>query len=137
MAQGSDRRSSRFEEPRSEYWRAQSEAWSSSGLTQATFCEEHSLSLSAFRWWRWKLKREDSGKGAYAAPREARDPAMRLVPVRVVDPPSRMCLSSPPSADACSSFEVVLASGTTVRVPRDFDAATLSRLLCTLEAMGC
>jgi hypothetical protein len=137
MAQGSDRRSSHLEEPRSQYWRTQSEAWSSSGLTQAAFCGERSLSLAAFRWWRWKLKREGSANGASTAPREARDQAMRLVPVRVVDSPSRTGLSSPPSADAGSSFEVLLASGTTVRVPKDFDAAALSRLLCTLEAVGC
>jgi hypothetical protein len=137
MAQGSDRRSSRLNEPRSEYWRTQSEAWSSSGLTQGAFCEEHNLSLSALRWWRWRLKREDSGKGVSTTPREACEQAMRLVPVRLVDTPGRTGSSSSLSVDTSSSFEVVLASGTRVRVPRDFDAVALSRLLCTLGAVGC
>ncbi len=69
--------------PRSEYWRDQSEDWESSGLTQADFCAERGLSLPALRWWRWKLKREDSGSTSSWAPEKSS--GMRLVPVRVVD----------------------------------------------------
>ena len=141
MAQRRSRRSSRPEEsqPRSEYWRAQSVAWQTSGMTQADFCEEHELSLPALRWWRWKLKREDGESEPSTAPEKDSGRAMRLVPVRVVDPEPHH-----PTPSSCSTsavpplaFEVVLESGATIRMPRDFDAEALSRLLRTLEAVGC
>ncbi len=124
-------------QPRSEYWRDQSEDWESSGLTQAEFCEERGLSLPAFRWWRWKLKREGSGSASSKAPEEGG--GMRLVPVRIVDPETRSPspLSCSVSGEATSTFEVLLESGTCIRVPGDFDADALSRLLRTLGAVGC
>lgn len=139
MAQLKDRPSSSGQSrPRSEYWRGQHEAWLRSGLTQVDFCEQRDLSLAAFRWWRWKLKSEDSGSTAPAAPLE-RNATMRLVPVRVVDSetPSPMPPSCPASINAPSCFEVLLKSGLCVRIPRDFDAESLSRLLRTLESVGC
>lgn len=123
--------------PRSEYWRGKSEDWETSGMTQADFCEERDLSLPAFRWWRWKLKKEDRASTSSLAPAEGG--GMRLVPVRVVDPETRSptALSCSATAQPASSFEVLLESGTCIRVPGDFDAAALSRLLRTLEAVGC
>ena len=119
------------------YWRDQSEDWESSSLTQADFCAERGLSLPSLRWWRWKLKQEDSGSTSSVAPEEGS--GMRLVPVRVVDaelqsPPP---MSSSVSAQPASAFEVLLESGTCIRVPGDFDAEALSRLLRTLETVGC
>ncbi len=132
-------RSSRPEEsrPRSEYWRDRSEDWESSGQTQADFCAERGLSLPAFRWWRWKLKQEDSGSTNSLAPEEGS--GMRLVPVRIVDAEAQSPTPLPCSVSAQQSlaFEVLLESGTCIRVPRDFDAEALSRLLRTLEAVGC
>ena len=129
MAQRSSRRPSGTEksQPRSEYWRGQSAAWVRSGLTQADFCAEHELSLSALRWWRWKLKREDERSTSTALSKTS-DGSMRLVPVRVVDPQARS--STPLSCTApggpSSAFEVLLKSGTTIRVPGDFEAEALS-----------
>ena len=124
-------------QPRSEYWRDQSEDWESSGVTQASFCEERGLSLPAFRWWRWKLKQEDRRGMSSLAPEESG--GMRLVPVRVVDlePRSPTPSSCSATAQPASAFEVLLESGTCIRVPGDFDADALSRLLRTLEAVGC
>ncbi len=124
-------------QPRSEYWRDQSEDWESSGLTQADFCAERGLSLPAFSWWRWKLKQESRGSTSSLALEVGS--GMRLVPVRVVEPEAQ---SPPPlscsvSAKPDAAFEVLLESGTCIRVPGDFDAEALSRLLHTLEAVGC
>ncbi len=70
---------------------------------------------------------EDSGQG------------MRLVPVRVVDPEPQRPKPLPCSASVgpAPAFEVLLANGHCIRVPGDFDAEALSRLLRTLEAVGC
>ena len=132
-------RSSRPEDsqPRSEYWRDQSEDWEISGLTQADFCSERGLSLPAFRWWRWKLKQEDRGSTSSVAPEEGS--GLRLVPVRIVDAEARSPtpLSHSRPAAPAAAFEVLLTSGTAIRVPEDFDADALSRLLRTLESVGC
>ncbi len=129
MAQRSSGRSSGPEEsqPRSEYWRGQSEAWLRSGWTQADFCEEHKLSLSAFRWWRWKLKKDELGSEASVAPVEDSGQGMRLVPVRVVDPEPQRPKPLPCSASVgpAPAFEVLLANGHCIRVPGDFDAEAL------------
>lgn len=130
-------RSSRPEEsqPRSEYWRDRSEDWESSGQTQADFCAERGLSLPAFRWWRWKLKQEGSGSTRSRVREEGG--GMRLVPVRVVAAKAQSPTSVPCSVPPASAFEVLLESGTCIRVPGDFDAEALSRLLRTLEAVRC
>ncbi len=39
--------------------------------------------------------------------------------------------------DGCGVLEVVVATGRVVRVPRDFDAVALQRLLAVLEADPC
>jgi len=137
MAQRRIRQSSRREEPesRSEYWRGQSNAWLRSGQTQGDFCEEQDLSLSAFRWWRWKLKKEESRPDGFEVEVADQRRGMRFVPVRVVDPESPRPSSA--AGDSPRTFEVILNGGTRVRVPRDFDSEALSRLLHTLEAMRC
>ncbi len=141
MAQRRSRRSSPSKElqPLAEYWREQQQSWLSSGLTQADFCAQHDFSLASFRWWRWKLKQDDSHREAPPAPVESHGESLRLVPVRVIDPEVRrgVPLSISASGDPSSVFEVVLTSGTCIRVPGDFDAEALSRLLRTLEAGRC
>ncbi len=37
-------------------WRKHVQQWGRSGATQVQYCKEHKLSVSAFRWWRRKLK---------------------------------------------------------------------------------
>ena len=98
---------------------------------------ERGLSLPAFSWWRWKLKREDQEGTSSPAPEEPS--GMRLVPVRVVDPEAHSPAPLPCSASIrpASRFEVLLENGICIRVPEDFDAEALSRLLRTLEAVGC
>lgn len=138
MAQRRSRRSKK-RQPRSVYWRGQIQSWISSGLTQVEFCQHHELSLPAFRWWRWKLKQEDAKNEALSAPQETNGQSMRLVPVRVVEP--ELASSPVPRVSApserTSTFEVRLQSGTCIRVPGDFDAESLGRLLRTLESVRC
>ena len=141
MAQRKSRRSFRPEDPqpRSDFWHGQHQSWLVSGLTQAEFCEQHELSLSAFCWWRWKLKRDDPGSGRSASPPESGGQGLRLVPVRVVDAKTQPATPLPASVPGgpSSAFEVLLESGTRIRVPGDFNVEALSRLLRTLEAVGC
>ena len=139
MAKRRNRRARTKRPPRSVYWRGQIQEWISSGLTQVEFCEQRELSVAALRWWRWKLKQEDAESPAASVSQDSASERMRWVPVRVVD---REAPTSPPlcasfSDQESADFEVRLPSGIRIRVPDDFDAASLGRLLRTLETVRC
>ncbi|HXH06997.1 MAG TPA: transposase [Vicinamibacterales bacterium] len=86
--------------------RAVAHAWRRSGLTVAAFARRHGLDEQRVRRW---ARRGSDGE------------AIAFVPVDVVDGP------------AASVFEVSVG-GVAVRVPADFDAAALRRLLGVLTA---
>lgn len=88
-----------------------------SGLGVTEFARQRGISPGTLGWWRHVLRQRGRGEA-----REAPD-ERGFVEV-VVDG----------GAAATSTFEVVLRSGSTVRVPSDFDAAALRRLIATLEA---
>lgn len=84
--------------------------WEGSGQTQAEFCRERGVSLTAFRQWRYVgLRRRTS-----AAP--------SLVEVVL------------PSSTESDAFEVVLRNGLVLRVPPRFDAPALKLLVHALES---
>ena len=41
-------------------WREHILAWETSGLTQPDYCQQHSISLASFGYWRTRLKRPSS-----------------------------------------------------------------------------
>lgn len=141
MVQQRSRRSSPPKESQSlaKYWLEQHKSWQASGLTQAKFCAKHGLSLPSFCWWRSRLKKEGIAMESSTSSVESIEKSLRLVPVRVVDPeaPRPVPVQASTPEDPSSFFEVVLANGTCVRVPVDFDACALQRLLRTLEAVRC
>ena len=87
-----------------------------SGLTQQAFADRIGVSLSSISLWLRKARNAAKEKSPDLLPA-----ASRLVPVtiRSTDP---------------SPFELVTASGATLRIPPDFDPAALERLLPLLEA---
>jgi transposase-like protein len=82
-----------------------------SGLTQQAFADRIGVSLSSVFLWLRKARNATNEKSPDLFPA-----ASRLVPVtiRSTDP---------------SPFELVTASGVTLRIPPDFDPAALERLL--------
>ena len=91
-------------------WRRWIGQWQSSGLSIRAFCEQHHLSQGSFYAWRRVIQLRDAAAGAF-------------VPVQLVsDEPLPGC-----------SYEVVLAGGLTLRVPRHFDVAALRQLLAVLQ----
>jgi transposase len=75
------------------------------------FCERRRLSEPSFYAWRRELAKRDAQRPAF-------------VPVHLV---------GGEGVAAGGFLELVLAGGRRVRVPADFDAATLRRLLAVLE----
>jgi transposase-like protein len=95
-----------------QYWRDMVRRWQRSGQTVRAFCDEHGFSEQSFYGWRRTIAEHDQ---------QAQTPA--FVPIRVVS------AAATPSA----LLEVVASSGRVIRVPADFDANALRRLLAILE----
>lgn len=123
MAQGSGRKQSEGETERCRYWRKQIRSWERSGQTQAAFCRDRGLSVSAFGWWKSEFKRRKALAGCGEG--KLRDSGV-FVPVHVESNSVRVGNDD--------RLEVVLASGPVVRVPAGFDAGGLIRLLDVLES---
>jgi hypothetical protein len=84
-------------------------AWRKSGLSMTDYAREHSIGRHRIAWWLKKLEghmRSD----------------VKLLPVHVVESPRNAPVS------------IVLRSGLTLRVSRDFDEETLLRVVAVLEA---
>ena len=79
------------------------------------FARRHGLAEASLKWWKWKLG------SARRAPATKTAPPSPLTFVELAAPMQREAL------------ELVLASGAVVRVPADFDEATLARLLDVLK----
>ena len=94
------------------------------GLTE--FARQRGIPASTLQWWRSVRRRQAQSSNDGRRPR-AKGPKFVEVATR----------SDPGTAERSKNagvFEVVLRNGRTVRVPLDFDAAVLSRLIRTLEA---
>jgi hypothetical protein len=96
-------------------------------MTVRDFCAEHEVSEPSFFAWRRTIAERDRQLGGPRASASANGDGEKtqdtptFVPLRVVSTP------------AGTAFEVVLRDGCIVRVPADFDPATLRQLLAVLE----
>jgi transposase len=100
------------------FWRRMVRQWRRSGLSIRDFCAERQISEGNFYAWRRTIAERDAQ-------------AARFVPVHVVTDPK-------PAGDGCGNgsdkgLELLLGTGRVLRIGRDFDAATLRRLLALLE----
>lgn len=119
------------------FWRRMVRRWMRSGLSVRQFCDCESLSEPSFYAWRRELRKRDHLSAESS--RDERRPSMsaaapadtpRFLPVQVV--------AEAPLGFAPANFiEVVLASGTLVRVPRGVDRQTLADVLSVLEQRPC
>lgn len=91
-------------------WAQRVEDWEASGLTAAAYARKAGISDRSLRWWKWQLKA-----------RSLKSPPLK--PLTFVE----MTPAAPRE-----SFEIVLGERVRVRVPADFDAASLERLLDVL-----
>jgi hypothetical protein len=118
------------------YWRDLIEQWEASGATQEAFCEARGVAVASLRWWKWRLGVEGAGEarrpqGRLSQPGPVSGPA--FVPVRIVERGEPCGASSPGGA-----FELSLPGGVRLRVPGDFEAESLARLLVVLgERRAC
>jgi hypothetical protein len=107
-------------------WQARVERWVASGLTAAEFATEIGVNPRTLTYWKWRL-----GAAAKAAGLKAGRPRATPRPsfVELVADPG---VSAP--AEGSDALEVILADGIRVRVPAQFDANALRRVVAALGA---
>lgn len=127
--------------PRSaQAWAVTVREWRRSGLKASAFCRERGLALKTFEWWRWALKSGRSRTGARQMMGSFQSPTSvvggtrpRPAPLFVeVLPPEPPVSRAIPREDL-AGVEVVLRHERRVRVAKDFDGATLRRVVAILE----
>jgi transposase-like protein len=104
-----------------QFWRGILRRWDGCKQTVREFCAEHGVSEPSFYAWRRIIAQRDQQSAAPRVPTTPSEDLPTFVPLTVTPP-----LPNP-------ILEVVVGSGRVVRVPSDFDAATLRRLLAVLE----
>ena len=105
-----------------ETWAKRVERWKDSGLSAAQFAGEIGVSAKSLAWWKWHLAKGDAALPRVRV-RKMRTKAPKVCPVTFVEM----------SAAVREPLEVVLASGSRIRVPVDFDSAALGRLVEVLD----
>ena len=99
------------DERKEQQWRQWLREWQASGLSVRGFCARRGLGVPRFYAWRREMIRRDAQQSAF-------------VPVHVL-------ADANPAKEGW--LELMLADGRSVRIPPDFDATTLQRLLSVLE----
>jgi len=121
------------------YWSAIITQFHRSGMSQAQFCRTRHLSIRSFRKWLDRLRqRTPAGEprpkpisfSQKPAPARAEIPAFLPVHIR---PEHAAATDSRQGVIAPLSLEVILSDHRRVRIPVDFDPATLRKLLEVLE----
>ena len=118
---------------RERFWRRTIRQQEKSGLGVRDFCRREGLKDWTFRWWRQELARRDQQPTSAQADEPQSHPTEAVsafLPVQVVD------LGSV-APQLLALIEIVLPSGTTVRVPDGFDPQTLQAVLTLLEGRQC
>jgi transposase len=118
---------------REKLWRRTIRDQQRSGLTVRDFCLREGLKDWTFRWWRQELARRDRQTSAALRGDQAGEPtesAPTFLPVRVAD----LEAISPRQP---SPIEILLPTGSIVRVPSGFDTSSLAQVLAVLEGRPC
>lgn len=114
---------------RAQFWLEHIESWRASDWTQVEYCRLHALSIHSFRAWLYRPDRRSLTETSSKSPDSGIDKP--FVPVRVAPH------LEPEAQNHDSLIEVVVRGDRRILVRPGFDAATLSRLVATLETEPC
>lgn len=103
-------------------WRDHVRAWKASGLSSREYARQAGINANTLSWWRWRLAKDKGGRRPGRRRTAARADFFEVCAPLVE-------LSRPDTGQ----LELEVA-GVVVRLPSDFDAAVLDRLLGVLEA---
>lgn len=114
-------------------WKRLVSAWRASGLSAREFSQRHRVTEGTLRWWAWRLPRAVGGSVSRRRENDVRQERPRFVPLTIV-PADGVEDEARAEGSAESWVEVILASGTRIRVGAGFEQQTLSRVLRALES---
>jgi transcriptional regulator with XRE-family HTH domain len=102
-------------------------------LSRRELAEKAGVDVATVSWWKCELTRRDKARRA--------EGGSELLPVVVREDDSRVTLEAAAATDAPEGsavpFEIVLASGRVVRVPRTLEARDARALALVLEVASC
>ena len=96
-------------------------------MSQAEFCRRHEIKGVTFAWWKRKLTLGAGGVQGCRGSRGSR--GRRAKPGSFAEIPWTVPATRP-------AYEGILAFGRVVRLPADFDAGAVSRLIVAVEGAG-
>jgi len=111
-----------------EVWSKRVARWRESGLTAKEFAGETGVNAHTLAHWAWRLGASQERARPAAAKRARAAAGPTWIEVIGTGP-------APPNArPGDGGFEIGLASGRTIRVPMEFNAEALGRLLAVVDA---
>lgn len=120
---------------RRDEWAKRVERWKDSGLTLQEFATETGLNAHTLKNWRWKLSRRGTAGrscGRVKGPQRVRDGKVAPAFVEVAAIGADTGGGTSAAARPAEPLELVLHDGLCVRVPVQFDADALRRLVAAL-----
>ena len=120
-------------EPR-EVWVQRVQRLADSGLTAKEFASEIGVNPHTLAGWRWRLSREAVEGSASSSSTPSSSTRPQFIDVTAgVSRAQPLRVRSGAASSASEAFEVVLLSGTRIRVPPSFEPDALRSLLSALE----
>jgi transposase-like protein len=98
-----------------------------SGEGEGRFCRRHGVRPATLKWWRWRLA--CGGLPEAESALAGGSGAAQFTEIRWRGSEAGGCTEA--------GFELRWGDGLTLRIPSEFDAGALRRLLAVLEAVGC
>jgi hypothetical protein len=105
------------------FWNKHIQRWQGINSTQTQYCNKHSLSIAAFRWWRRRLKKMTIQE------KQPSEQVNSVTPFAELPVPIRIATSS-----NVYDYEIGLSNQTRLRLSNDCDPQMVATLLALLEA---
>ena|SRR6187200_1284977 len=102
-------------------WQKRIERWNDSGLSAEQFAAELGINAGTLRHWKYFLAKQGSRSVSVRAPMASASALVEVHPSRAIP------------AVSPSPFELELGADRKLRIPPQFDAVALERLLAVLE----
>lgn len=109
--------------PRGRFWQEHVQQWQRSHALQIQYCQEHDLSVTAFRWWRRKLIRDHQ----VLDPEQGGQPESVPTFTEIRIPEGDVAVAAYP-------YEILLPNRTQLRMGKNFEVKAVAALVSLLRA---
>jgi hypothetical protein len=117
-----------------EEWAKRVERWRDSGLTCAEFAAEIGVNPRTLTYWKWALGKEARGEKRRTLVSRTPRPRAGRAATMAAEQPVLPAFVEVHATTRDARFELELGAGRRLRVPANFDASELRRLIAAVEA---